>query len=66
MFLFLFFQGNFFSGPGDLTTLYQNLVPRWVSTVQPYALDLFGALAGLDLAFFGWSLWRTAMSRLPL
>jgi type IV secretion system protein TrbL len=59
MFLFLFFQGNFFSGPGDLTTLYQNLVPRWVSTVQPYALDLFGALAGLDLAFFGWSLWRT-------
>ena len=61
MLLFLFFQAPapVFTAPNDLLDLYDHLWPRWIATVQPYALELFAALAGLDLAFFGWSLWKT-------
>jgi type IV secretion system protein TrbL len=44
--------------PSTLTTMYEALVPQWVGAVIPLAMDLFVALAGLDLAFFGWSLWK--------
>ena len=41
-----------------MSTVYEALIPKWAAAVQPFATDLFIALAGLDLAFFGWSLWR--------
>jgi type IV secretion system protein TrbL len=44
--------------PSSLSAVYEALIPQWVAAVQPFATDLFIALAGLDLAFFGWSLWR--------
>jgi type IV secretion system protein TrbL len=44
--------------PSTITGQFENLVPGWVGAVKPYALELFGALALLDLAFFGWSLWK--------
>ena len=44
--------------PSTITGQFEKLVPGWVGAIQPYALELFGALALLDLAFFGWSLWR--------
>ena len=44
--------------PSSLSAVYEALIPQWVAAVQPFATDLFVALAGLDLAFFGWSLWR--------
>jgi type IV secretion system protein TrbL len=58
----LFFQ---FAGPpppvqdpSALSAAYQALQPQWIAAVQPFATDLFIALATLDLASFGWSLWR--------
>ena len=61
MFLLLQFGGPPppVTDPSILTGVYEKLWPGWVTTVQPYAMDLFIALAGLDLAFFGWSLWKT-------
>ena len=63
MLLFLFFQGALppptFTASGDLIDCYNRLWPNWIGTVQPYAMDLFAALAFLDVAFFGWSLWKT-------
>ena len=44
--------------PSSLSAVYEALVPQWIAAVQPFATDLFIALAGLDLAFFGWTLWR--------
>lgn len=60
MFLFLQFAGPPppVQDPSTLSAVYEALVPQWIAAVQPFATDLFIALAGLDLAFFGWSLWR--------
>ena len=44
--------------PTALTKVYEVLVPQWIGAVMPLAMDLFIALASLDLAFFGWSLWK--------
>ncbi len=43
--------------PSQLTAVYQNMIGNWFSAVAPYAYDLFYALAGLELAVFGWNLW---------
>ena len=43
--------------PSRLTTVYQNMIGQWFSTVAPYAYDLFYSLAALELAVFGWNLW---------
>lgn len=62
--LLLFLQGfgagpvPIIQDPSALTRDYEKLVPLWIGVINPYALELFGALAFLDLAFFGWSLWR--------
>jgi len=34
--------------PSRLTTVYQNMVGQWFSTVAPYAYDLFYSLAALS------------------
>lgn len=47
------------SDPSSLTNAYEALVPQWLNAVTPYAYDLFFALAGLEIAVFGWNLWRT-------
>lgn len=47
------------SDPSALTNAYQALVPQWLNAVSPYAYDLFFALATLEIAVFGWNLWRT-------
>lgn len=44
--------------PSTLTAAYEMLVPAWIGAVSPYAYDLFLALAGLEIAVFGWDLWR--------
>lgn len=46
------------SDPSTLTAAYESLVGNWFAAVSPYALDLFGALAGLEIAVFGWNLWQ--------
>ena len=43
--------------PSRLTTVYQNMIGQWFSSVAPYAYDLFYSLAALELAVFGWNLW---------
>jgi hypothetical protein len=65
MFLWLLFFQGFGAGPvptiqdpSTLTRDYEKLEPIWIGVIKPYALELFGALAFLDLAFFGWSLWK--------
>jgi type IV secretion system protein TrbL len=45
--------------PSDLTAIFQSLEAGWLNVVTPYAYELFGALAGLDIALLGWSLWRS-------
>jgi len=47
------------SDPSTLTAAYESLVGQWLAVVSPYAFEVFMALAGLDLALFGWTLWRT-------
>lgn len=47
------------SDPSTLTAAYETLVGAWFTAVSPYAYDLFAALAAVDIAVFGWDLWRT-------
>ncbi|HEX3682123.1 MAG TPA: P-type conjugative transfer protein TrbL [Bryobacteraceae bacterium] len=56
------------SDPSNLTATYEALMGHWFAAISPYAYDLFLALAGLEIAVFGWNLWmnyhgdiRTAM-----
>jgi len=60
MLLFLQFAGPPppVQDPSSLSAAYEALQLKWIAAVQPLATDLFIALAGLDIAFFGWSLWR--------
>ena len=44
--------------PDLITQQFQNLVPQWAAAIQPYAYEIFFALAGLELAMFGWYLWQ--------
>jgi len=46
------------SDPSDLTSIFEQLVGQWLAIVNPYALEIFWALAALDIAVFGWNLWR--------
>jgi type IV secretion system protein TrbL len=46
------------SDPDTLTNIYQQMLGQWLAVVSPYAYDLFYALAGLEMAFFGWQLWQ--------
>ena len=46
------------SDPSQLTAIYQSLVGRWLAVMSPYAYDFFVSLAALDVAVFGWDLWR--------
>lgn len=46
------------SDPSDLTSIFEQLVGQWLAIVNPYALEIFWALAALDVAVFGWNLWR--------
>ena len=34
------------------------MVGQWFAVVSQYTLEIFSALAALDLAVFGWDLWR--------
>jgi type IV secretion system protein TrbL len=65
--LFLFFQVGTpnIGDPSNFTAAYEALVPKWIAAVFPYAQDLFWALAGLDLAVFGWTLIRRHGNNLP-
>lgn len=47
------------SDPSNLTAAYQQLMGQWFSALNPYALDLFSALAAIEIAVFGWNLWMT-------
>jgi type IV secretion system protein TrbL len=53
------------SDPSNFTATYEALVPQWIAAVYPYAQDLFWALAGLDLAVFGWTLIRRHGNNIP-
>lgn len=39
--------------PGDIVTVFKNVVPQWIAGMQTYANEIFWVLAALDLAWFG-------------
>ncbi|MGA8026198.1 MAG: P-type conjugative transfer protein TrbL [Bryobacteraceae bacterium] len=45
------------SDPSDLTSIFEQMVGHWLGIVSPYAIEIFWALAALDIAVFGWNLW---------
>ncbi len=44
------------SDPSDFVDIYQKLVGQWTGAVGPYANEVFGALALLEMGAFGWDL----------
>jgi len=47
------------SDPSTLVQIYQNLQGNWFAAISGYAMEIFFALAALDVAWFGIELWRT-------
>ena len=45
--------------PSNMTALYESLMGHWFAAISPFAYDLFGSLALLNIAVFGWKLWRS-------
>ena len=41
------------SDPSTIVQIYQNLQGNWFAAISGYAMDIFIALAALDVAWFG-------------
>ena len=44
--------------PSTMVQIYQGLVGHWAAAISGYATEIFSALAGLEIAWFGINLWR--------
>jgi type IV secretion system protein TrbL len=47
------------SDPSSLTQAIEQVSTVWFTSISPFAFEIFWALAGLEMAFLGWTLWRT-------